>query len=333
MKILAINNYPIDDEVGGSPRPRQHFWGVDFLRSKGMQVDTVVYDGYSTNRLKSLLNRVFFNLKILRKSWSYDLVLSFHSPIIDFLGIFKKVGLTKAKVCTFVHHVAKPWQVSTGFDKIYFLSQTIMAMQLKLNPMVHAMFIEWGADLDFYDYYQKEKYESSKLRLVSNGRTNRDISILIKATNELHVGLTLIQAKGITIDGELIKKGNKDVGNLINRSEMVKLMNDTDISVISVNKDFPNTQMCGLNSLIEGMALGQPVIMADNCNIALDIEKYKMGLFYRAGNVEDLKKKIKFFMDNPNSVKEYGNNARRYVEEHDYLHYCKHLYNSIINDL
>ena len=64
MKVLAINNYPIDDKVGGKERPRQHFWGVDFLRSKGMQVDTVVYDGYSTNRLKSLLNRIYFNLKI-----------------------------------------------------------------------------------------------------------------------------------------------------------------------------------------------------------------------------------------------------------------------------
>lgn len=185
MKILAVNNYQIEDDIGKYSRPAQHFWGVDYLREKGLIVDTICYNGYSPNRFLSFANRVLFNIKILCDSRKYDAVISFHSPILDFLGIFKSMGLMRANLYTFIHHYEKKWHVLGAFDKLFFISRPIMKVFKEENPKSNAVYIAWGADLGFYDHYlNKEKSKDGTVRFFSNGRTNRDIDIIIKATKK-----------------------------------------------------------------------------------------------------------------------------------------------------
>jgi glycosyltransferase involved in cell wall biosynthesis len=76
--------------------------------------------------------------------------------------------------------------------------------------------------------------------------------------------------------------------------------------------------------------LGHPILMSDNTNISVDIDKLKIGLTYKAGDYDDLKDKILYMKNNPKIVKEMGVNARRYAEQHDYSKFCKVLYNEIV---
>lgn len=332
MKILAVNNYQIEDGIGKYSRPAQHFWGVDYLREKGLIVDTICYNGYSPNRFLSFANRVLFNIKILCDSRKYDAVISFHSPILDFLGIFKSMGLMRANLYTFIHHYEKKWHVSGAFDKLFFISRPIMKVFKEENPKSNAVYIAWGADLSFYDHYlNKEKSKDGTVRFFSNGRTNRDIDIIIKATKETKTSLTLLRSDKIVVDGQVILSRNQKEGALISRSEMMKYVNNTDISLISVPKNFSRTSLSGLNSFIDATASGQPIIMSDNTNIGVDIEKLGIGLIYKAGDIDDLITKIEFFKNNPEKITIFGANARRYAERNSYSEFCKDLFVEISN--
>lgn len=329
MKILCINGYQLEQDPHKYQIPYQHCWGVDYLREKGNSVDTIVYDGFSPNRISNLINRILFNLKLLHKSRNYDIILSFYSPIIDILGIFKRIGLTNIKLFTFVHHFGKSWQVNSSFNKIFFISKPVM--RLYDNKGLKLKFIEWGPDLDFYDHYIKKSEINNKLCFVSNGRTNRDIDIIRKACHETESSLIIMESNRLLIDDEIILERKQKTGLLINRPQMVEYMNKAQVSLISVKKDFSKTSLCGLNSFIEALALGQPIIMSDNTNIEVDIEKLKIGLLYKAGDLADLIDKINFFKNNPHLINEYSKNARKYAESHSYIHYCQDLYNSIIS--
>ena len=113
---------------------------------------------------------------------------------------------------------------------------------------------------------------------------------------------------------------------------MVQYMNDCDVSIIPIVPELASSSLCGLTSFIDALALGQPILMSDNTNISVDIDKLKIGLTYKAGDYENLKDKILYMKNNPQVVKEMGLNARKYAERHSYEEFCKVLYQAIISE-
>lgn len=85
----------------------------------------------------------------------------------------------------------------------------------------------------------------------------------------------------------------------------------------------------GLTSVIDGLALGMPLLMSDYTNISIDIEKEGFGLYYKEGDEDDLTKKIKWLCDHPEDLKIMGRKARIYAEHHQYNDFCKKMYQVI----
>lgn len=327
MKILCVNDYQLEKATEPFIIPLQHCWGVDYIREQGDIVDTIIYNGYSPNRFFSLMKRLWFNIKLLIKSLDYDIIISFNSPLVDFLSIFKSLRLTNIKLFTFCHHEGRAWQINKSFNKVFFLSKAIMKKYE--GKGVDCEFMEWAADLAFYDHYKEVLTLPSKLHFVSTGRTHRDINIIERACKATDTTLTLIESNRLVVDGEMILSRNQNFGQLIDRPTMVQYMNKAQVSFISVKKEHDKNSLCGLNSFIEALALGQAIIMSDNTNIDLDIESLKIGFVYKAGDLDDLISKINIFLNTPSLVLEYGKNARKYAEAHSYKDYCKALYKSI----
>jgi glycosyltransferase involved in cell wall biosynthesis len=67
-------------------------------------------------------------------------------------------------------------------------------------------------------------------------------------------------------------------------------------------------------SIIESFALGKPVIASKIGGIPELVEEAKTGLTFEPGNVEELKSKIMYFLNNPEQIVNFGKNARYFVE-------------------
>ena len=68
-------------------------------------------------------------------------------------------------------------------------------------------------------------------------------------------------------------------------------------------------------AIIESFALGKPVIASRIGGIPELIEDYKTGLMFEAGNVDELKRNIIYFLNNPDKIVGFGKNARHFVEQ------------------
>lgn len=60
-----------------------------------------------------------------------------------------------------------------------------------------------------------------------------------------------------------------------------------------------------------------PLLISDNSNIGLDIEKQDIGFVYKAGDKEDLKRKMKEILI-PENYNRMKSNVKSFAENNDY---------------
>lgn len=324
MKILAINNYDLEwayNEPGKVPMHQT--WGVDYMRELGHQVDTMTY----INR-GGQLKLLKFNLALLKKAFCYDVIISFYSPCIYVLAYLKVLGIIKAKLYTFVHHHGKRLYVPKGFDGLIYLSKNIKDLDDKLYHLNNSYLIDWNPQLAFYEESYLEMNDTKSIRyrnpiFISTGKSSRNHQLLVAACHDL-------RCKAIIFDKCIISDNYISGEVPQGYPYMLKKMSQSAINIVPCKNRGTNTGLCGLTSVIDGLALGIPLLMSDNTNISFDIEKEGFGLYYKADNLEDLKEKMNYMISNPKVLENMGNKARAFALKHNYSDYCSKLMDIIL---
>ena len=111
----------------------------------------------------------------------------------------------------------------------------------------------------------------------------------------------------------------------VNHDNLTKLYNESDVFI------FPTLgEGYGL-VVLEAMSCGLPVICSSNAggNDAI-IDGYN-GFVFDAGDNEDMKKKIEWFIENNNEINKMGLNARRTAEKYTWDEYYKNIINELNN--
>ena len=261
--------------------------------------------------------------------FSYDVIISFYSPCIYVLAYLKILGIIKAKLYTFVHHHGKRIYVPKGFDGLIYLSKNIKDLDDKKYHLNNSYLIDWNPHLAFYEatYLEMNRTKSKRYKapiFVSTGKSNRNHQLVVAACHDLHCK-AIIFDKYITSDNYV--SGEVPQGYLY----MLKKMSQSAINIVPCKNRGGNTGLCGLTSVIDGLALGMPLLMSDNTNISFDIEHEGMGLYYKADDFEDLKEKMKYMISHPEVLENMGNKARAFALKHSYLDYCLKLMDIISN--
>lgn len=349
MKILAINNYSLHQclsDAENGVAPAHHCWGIDYFISMGYRVDTLNYSEGHGKMMKYIKNFIFC-VSNLRRIARYDCVITFANPIIGIIAFLRSCGLIHSRLFTVIHHYTRNpmlygYKLNTGYEKIFFLSKAIKKIYERRYPNLVNKFyyLEWGADLKFY----QNSYESIcrqghlDLRIISNGKTFRDLSLAKECCKAVHVPMTLISDIveeddfGEDESSKIINSGTKGVNAISYNVLLEQYMTNRSIHLIPLKKDLPTGVLCGLTSLLDALALGRPVIISDNSNISIDIEAEGLGLYYKAGNKESLMSILEYMRNNPDFLEDCGRNARRYAEIHSYQAYCEQLFSYIINN-
>ena len=335
MKILAINNYSLDEALADAARgiyPRHHCWGVDYLLAEGHEVETMLFKPpRGASLLRKVLYAIVFNLRLMRKLRGFDAVIAFANPVIALLAFWRKWGGGHhVRLYTLVHHYERPALLSSGYDKIFFLSEQIMDCAAQALPSLRNRFefLSWGGDMPFYaPHFEAMSRDMDRLdSFLTNGKTARDITLVAQACAEMGIPLVVItdKIKGGMDKAEVVTSGTFG-SNALSYPDMLSLMERATVSVIPIRASNSSGRLAGLTSFIDAMALGTPLIMSDNTHIGVDVETLGLGYTYRAGDKADFERAARRMLSDKQAYLRMSMRCRAWAQEHDYLRFCRQL--------
>jgi len=116
------------------------------------------------------------------------------------------------------------------------------------------------------------------------------------------------------------------------KEKMPEYCNAADVCIAILKKldSFTTTYP---NKIFDYMACGRPTILAIDGVAREVIEKAKGGEFVEPDNQEQLAQKVLKFYNNPELIKQYGINARKYVEDHFDREKIAGNLNNVLNDV
>lgn len=335
MKILAINNYSLDEALADASRgvyPRHHCWGTDYLQREGHEVETLLFKPPRGSGLfRKCLYAIAFNLKLMRKVRGVDAVVAFANPMIPLLALWRKWGgLRRVRLYTLVHHFERPALLSSGYDKIFFLSEQIMARAAQALPALRGRFefLPWGGDMPFYaSHFEAMSHDPDRPELFfTNGKTARDVALVAEACAGMEVPLMVVTDKVAVHAGkaEVVASGTSGA-NALDYPSMLSLMERATVSVIPILPGNTDGRLAGLTSFIDAMALGTPVILSDNTHMGVGVEALGLGYTYKAGDKADFERAARRMVSDKGAYVRMSARCHAWAMEHDYLHYCRQL--------
>ena len=84
--------------------------------------------------------------------------------------------------------------------------------------------------------------------------------------------------------------------------------------------------LSGLTSFVDAAVMHKPVIISDNTNMGIDVEKLGIGFTYKAGDADDMRLKMKQMLSlSDDEYKRMCSNMANYSNSHNYDIFCKEL--------
>lgn len=342
MRVLVINNYSMEQFLKLSEAgicPAHHCWGIDELKKvPNIQIRFALFKipyickKLHIRRLYYYLLQIIFMIKAI----GCDCVYVAASPLIDFLGYLKYIGLLKKKLIIIVHHPKNFSLKRQRYNKIVFICKDAYIQAINDYPEFKNTFIyqDWGPDLNFYG---NKRSVTNDFSLVSNGITNRDNYTLVEAVKNTSIRTGILcnqQSIPINYDKKyknielIFNRGTMMNGKILSYKEMIEFVSKYSFCIIPTGPKQVN--LCGLTSFCDAIALGMPIILSDTTRIYVDVNVEEFVFYYKAGDIEDLKKVISI-VSQIKDLKPLSLASRAYAERHDYKQFSQSIKNIIIS--
>jgi glycosyltransferase involved in cell wall biosynthesis len=204
---------------------------------------------------------------------------------------------------------------SLGADELIALdSRQAMEFERFLNRSPGTTYaLKYGVDVEWYErYFVKPIAKENPIPVVfSPGGAHRDDETLEIAISQMEVTLQRyrLDSSGVCLSSRerlgsaiIERKVNVDYFDFLQDCSCANLV------VIAVeNSDKP----VGLTSLLESMALGKPIIIANGASSRDYIQDGIDGLMYEQGNYNQLKEKIELLLNEPKLAARLGFAAKQ----------------------
>jgi glycosyltransferase involved in cell wall biosynthesis len=327
MKILFINNYPMDvawKSWQDGIYPGHHLWGITHLHKYRIDVDILPYEKYV------ILNKIGKNLRLggyldqqirmIFKSSSYDVIYSGCQDNSFLISFLKYLKIFNKPIYSLIHNPITKSKKNRIFieaqNKLFFLSKSVMTQvqqDFNINEQKIEL-LEWGVDLPFYQYkmVDHDNYGTMTSQestfIISAGKANRDHDTLVKAFSNINFPLKIYCSAASAPTFSILPPNievifNHPVNNAISYRELLREYRRAYAITIPL-KD--TSSLAGLTSLLDAMAMSKAVIMTRNNQIDIDIEKEKIGIWVEPGDIEGWKQAISYLLKQPDETVEMG---------------------------
>ena len=333
---FVLNNYPFQEvwkEVKCREKPDHHLYGINHFYLRGFKVEIVPFENSRfLQNINNLVRNGCFPIPFgdLDQQWSFlqhlnkaDIIYAPCQTQTHLLSYLRALGLLKVPIVSLAHHPFTRGRLAwlrepfiklfiKGTDAFPSLNQGVANEINKLSNELHKSCpVCWGPDADFYP--------STPVKgqgIVAAGRTGRDFYTFGVAASQ-----TNTQAHIICLENNFSSSfhtfGNNVRVTVEKNNDYMKYPELIAIYAQARALAIPLTlgkSLSGLTSLMDGLAMGKPIIMTRHPLIDLDIEKEGIGIWVEPGDIDGWRNAIQFFEDNANEALIMGKRARKLVE-------------------
>lgn len=328
MKVLFINNYPMDHAWSlwqNGEYPGHHLWGATHLSKHGIEVQILPHQTSKflnkIGRKLGLGDHLDQQLRILFSRTDYDVIYSACQTNTFLLSLLRSLHLFHKPLVALIHHPLKPTLRNAlflkGHDQLLSLSKTAI-LPFSSQPKLHKKMalIEWGADLSFYDAKPQPEVKVDLPLLVSAGKTERDHNTLVKAVLDidclLKIYCSATTAPTVAYPSDRIEViASHSYNNAVSYQDVLVDYRQAFAIAIPLTE---TSNLAGLTSLLDAMAVSKPVIMTRNEHISFDIEKEGIGLWVEPEDLEGWQQAIAYLLAHPEEAAAMGARGRRLCE-------------------
>lgn len=343
MKKILVLFHPLKDvfqyfeQEGSGQFAPHHFWLFDKLKEHGFEVD------YVASNEKTLLNWLGKRLRLhflqqqvdaLRIAKDYDLIFVPYMEYSFLLNLSKLMKRLKTPIVGLAHQpyaqerknlVKRAYYDSVryvyykGMDSIIFYSQAVLERSNQSWIKGNTKFVDnFGIDDDFFDaYLNNQKSPPSGGYIFSTGGAQRDFDTLVKAFYGIDFDLKIT-----TVGGDLSKHLTCDLPPNVHIDNSLSFglgstgkireeyYNALAVAVPLKEVDDYKFGTWGVTVVLEGMAMGKPILSTYNEAYPFDLEKEKIGFYIDHGDVSGWRQAIQYLLDHPDEALEMGERAK-----------------------
>lgn len=333
IRLLFANNYDMDRARAGWRRgtyPAHHLFGTAYLDVPFEVIDLRYREddlpARMTRRLRGTLGDVGVQLRAVGRLRRRSIIYAAQAQELTMVAALRRLGLIRAPVVGVFHGVPAGSRLNQfplgGFDHVIALSQMTCRMLTDAGvPRDRVSTLAWGPDLAFPGFASASS-ASADARLVSTGKTGRDLETLIAALR-----LTG-QAARIYADRHALA----DVGPIADRVEIVPAvppkpppsapftyahtvadLRSAAVIAIPLKDLHP---LNGLTELADAIACGRPVIVTRAPYFDLDVEAIGCGWWVEPDDVDGWAAAITEAFSDRKRLAEMGRTGRCWAEDH-----------------
>lgn len=171
------------------------------------------------------------------------------------------------------------------------------------------IYSDYGFNTQYFENFQKKK--SKFIRFGYTGRIipNKGVHLLVDAFNKIKNESIVLKIYGKKTEitkylKERVENSNISFEDPYDNWDIAKVLSEIDVLII------PSIWVENSPLVIHEAFLGKiPVITSNIGGMAELVKHNQEGLLFKVGDVEDLVKKINFFIENPDLIQKFGNNA------------------------
>ncbi|MBX9780732.1 MAG: glycosyltransferase [Chitinophagaceae bacterium] len=341
-KILVLNNYSlkrVTEEIRLNVKPSHHLYGIMEMKSEGIIFDYLETD--TTHFLFKLgkwmrkiplfyLGDLYIQVKALKQQNNYDVIYAPCQDCTIFLGLLRYFKILRTPLVAIAHHpILSGRLISVRRLTSYFFLKghsffpalsNVVATQInsivgkELSAELH-----WGPNLAFYEkeLSLQEKTLSKDIDIVAIGRTGRDYDTLIRAFDGTNIRVAIYCHE--SCKNSLLTKFTNNISihflqnpEELNYKRIIQIYSNSKILAIPM---LPQDSLCGLTSVVDGIAMGMPIIATYNKYINIDIEKLRIGYWVKPYDENEWRQKTMSLLNNADLIKSMSDNALRVGKE------------------
>jgi glycosyltransferase involved in cell wall biosynthesis len=157
----------------------------------------------------------------------------------------------------------------------------------------------------------EEKEEQKKPFVLALGSANRDYRLMFRAVEELNLPTIVVSSDKITSGLEIPR--NVKVDNTLSRDECRILAQKARINVVPIGD---TDTASGHVTIVEAMAMRRPLLVTECPGLSDYVENEVTALTYKAGDLDDLKKKLQRLWNDAPLRESLGSAGYQFVEAH-----------------
>jgi hypothetical protein len=325
-RILFINSYGgragWEDIKKGAAAPH-HLWGMLELVRMGYEVAIAEALAHFRRHLRSFPH----DLSLLKAARFWlgpdDLIFCAHT-LLYYLPFLKSLGALKRPMVSLTY-AREDLNFAKVHDGILALTPAAAEQARKLAPGVKVGHVGWGVNPDFYPLLPYNPQF-----IFSCGIANRDFTTQAQAATVSNAPFRII-CPGIQPGVAWPPSADVRDGGAGWHSNGKKKFSLNDLirdnytraaaSLVVIKPDPEELTANGFTNMLEGMALGRPLIVTRTGAMPgeLDVEKTGCGLFVPAEDPAALAEAMIWIMANPEEARKMGEAGRRMCEKHYHL--------------